>query len=41
MINFIEFIVYLFFLIPTFIAFYMMFSCLLEGRDNWDNLDDK
>jgi hypothetical protein len=41
MISFIEFIIYLFFLTPTFIAFYMMFSCLFESRDNWGNLDDK
>ena len=41
MIDLLEFIIYLFFLTPTFIAFYMMFSCLFVDRDNWGNLGDK
>ena len=33
--RFVEFVVYLFFLAPTFMAFYMMFKCILE-KDNED-----
>jgi len=35
MIDFVEFIIYLFFLMPTFFAFYMMFTCIMEDNSDW------
>ena len=35
MMDFIEFIVYLFFLMPTFFAFFLMFKCMFEDNSDW------
>jgi len=41
MIDLVEFIIYLFFLTPTFFAFFLMFSGLPEERSDWGKIDDK
>lgn len=32
MMDFVEFIIYLFFLTPTFFAFYLMFLCIFDDE---------
>ena len=34
--SILEFFVYLFFLMPTFFAFFLMFVCMFEDRDEID-----